>query len=71
MCANFQAKRTNLTFSAQISPKMDSWLEIHKTNVGIRISIRQIPFVPIFKQKRQLSLFWSKFAQKLIVGFKF
>ena len=39
MCANFQAKQTTLTCLAQICPKMDFWLEIQKTNVGIRVSI--------------------------------
>ena len=48
MCTNFQAKRTNLTFSIEICPKMDLGLEIQKTNVGIRISNCDIPGVPIF-----------------------
>ena len=54
MCANFQAKQTNLTFLAQICPKMDFWLEIHKTNAGIRISIIEIPCVTIFKQNEEI-----------------
>ena len=52
--ANFGAKQTTLPFSAQICPKMNLGLEIEKTNVGIRISILNIPCVPIFRQNRQL-----------------
>ena len=50
MCANFHTKRRTLTFLAQICPKTDLGLEIQKTNVGIRISILEISYVPIFKQ---------------------
>ena len=38
-CVNFQLKQTTLTFLAQICPKRNLKLQIHKTNVGIRISI--------------------------------
>ena len=51
MCANFQLKRTTLTFLAQICPKRKLGFEIQETNVGIRISILEIPCVPIFRQK--------------------
>ena len=68
MCANFKAKRTTLTFLAQIWPKRNLELEIHKTNVGIRISILKIPCVPIFRQNGQLWRFWLKFAQKWVLG---
>ena len=54
LCANFQAKQTALTFSAQICPKMDLGLAIQKTIVRIRISILDIPYVPIFSQNEQL-----------------
>ena len=54
MCVNFQLKRATLTFLAQICPKRKLGFEIHKTNVGIRISIFEIPCVPIFRQNRQL-----------------
>ena len=42
MCehSNFQAKQIALTFSEQISPKMDLVLEIRKTNVGIRVILK-------------------------------
>ena len=62
MSAKFQAKQTTLPFLAQICPKRNLELEIHKTNVGIRISILEIPFVPIFRQNAQLWLFEPKFA---------
>ena len=54
VCANFQAKETALTFSAQIFPKMDLGQAIQKTIVGIRISMLDIPCVPIFSQNEQL-----------------
>ena len=54
MRANFQAKWTNLTFFAQICPKRNLELEIHKTNVGLRISILEIPSGPIFRQNGQV-----------------
>ena len=52
MCANFQTKRTALTFLAQICPKRNFGLEIQETNVGKRISILEIQCVPIFGQNR-------------------
>ena len=55
VCANFQKKQTALTFSAQICPKIDLGLAIQKKNiVGIRMSIPDIPCVPIFSQNEQL-----------------
>ena len=54
MCTNFQAKQTTLTFLAQIGPKMNLGLEIHKTNVGTRISIVKMPCVLIFRKNEQL-----------------
>ena len=71
MCSNFQSKQGILTFSDQIWPKMDLVLKIQKTNVAIKINILEIPFVPIFKQKRQLWLFRPKFALKWILGSEF
>ena len=61
---NFQAKWTTLTFLAQICSQIDFGLEIQKTNVRIRISTLEMPCVPIFRQNKQLLLFWPKFAQK-------
>ena len=58
----FEQKWITLTFLAQICPKIDLGLEIQKTNV--ERGILEILFVPIFKQKKQLYLFWPKFAQK-------
>ena len=71
MRTNFQLKRTTLTFLAQICPKRKLGFEIQKTNVGIRISILEIPCVPIFRQNRQLWIFGPRFAKKWIFGPKF
>ena len=60
-----------MTFLAQIYPKRKLGFEIQKTNVGIRISILEIPCVPIFRQNGQLWIFGPKFAQKWILGSKF
>ena len=68
MCANFQLKRTTLTFLVQICPTRKSGFKIPKTNVGIRISILDIPCVPIFRLNGQLWLLKPKFAQKWILG---
>ena len=46
--------------------KIDLGFEIWKTNAGIKISIVEIHCVPIFRQNRQLRIFWPKFAQKWI-----
>ena len=50
---------------------MELELEIQKTNVEIRISIVEIPWVPIFRQNRHFLLFRPKFAQKLILESEF
>ena len=60
-----------MTFLAQFCPKRNSKLEIHKTNVGLRISILNILSVPIFSYNGQLWLFWPEFAQNWILGSKF
>ena len=51
----------------QIFPKNKLGFQMQKTNVAIRISILELPCVPIFRQKRQLSNFGPKFAQKWIL----
>ena len=71
MCTNFQLKQTTLTFLVQICPKRKLVFEIQKTNVGIRISILEIPFVPIFRQNEQFWSFGPKFAQKWILWSEF
>ena len=71
MSANFQLKQTTLTFLAQICPKRKLGSEIQKTNVGIRISIFEIPYVPILRQNEQLWIFEPRLAQKWILGSKF
>ena len=60
-----------MTFLAQICPKRKLGFEIQKTNVGIRISILEIPCVPIFRQNGQLWIFGPKFAQKWILRSEF
>ena len=71
MCANFQVKRTTLTFLVQIFPKMDLRLEIQKTNAGITISIIGISCVPIFTQNGWLWLSRPKFAPRWILRSEF
>ena len=66
MC-QFSVTTDNLTFLPQICAKRKLGFEIPKTNVGIRISIFEIPCVPIFRQNGQLWLFGPKFAQKWIL----
>ena len=60
-----------MTILAQICPKRNLKLEIHKTNVGITISILEISSVSIFSSNRQLRLLWHKFAQKGNLDLKF
>ena len=43
-------------FLAQICPKRKLGFQIQKTNVGIRISILEIPCVPIFRQNGQFDI---------------
>ena len=50
---------------------MDFGLEIQKTNVGIRISILEIPFVPIFKQKNNLDFFRPNLPKNGFWGWNF
>ena len=71
ICANFQLKPTTLTLLAQMCQKRKLGFEIQKTNAGIRISILEIPCVPIFRQNGQLWVFGPKFAQKWILRSEF
>ena len=50
----FSVKTDNFDFLAQISPKRKLGFEIQKNNVGIIITILEIPCVSIFRQNRQL-----------------
>ena len=68
MYTNFWTKQTTLTFLAQTCPEKKLGFEIQKINVGIRISILEIPCVPIFRHKGQLWIFGPKVAQKWILG---
>ena len=68
VCANFLAKQTALTFSAQICPKMDLGLVSQKNIVEIRICILNIPCVPIFSQNEQLRIFLIQICPKKDLG---
>ena len=63
MCANFQVNQTMLIFLAQICPKRKLEFEIQKTNVGIRISMLEIPCAPIFRQNGHLWYFGPRFPE--------
>ena len=54
MCVNFQAERTNLTFSAQICLKMNFGMESQKSKTGFGIRTSKVPSVSIFSQNGQL-----------------
>ena len=65
MCVcQFLAKLDNFDFFSPNLPKNRFRVAIQKTIVGIRISILDIPCVPIFSQNEQLRIFRSKFLQK-------
>ena len=76
MSANFQAKRTTLTFSARLFwPKFaQKWIlrsKFWKSKSRCRISSSKIPCMPILRQNGELWLFRPKFAQKWILGSEF
>ena len=71
MCVNFQVKGATLTFLARICPKSRLGFEIQKTNVGIRISIFEIPCVPIFRQNKQIRRFGLNFTKNEFWGQRF
>ena len=56
MC-QFSAEIDNFDFSGPNLPIHGFRVVYSETNVGIRISVLEIPRVPIFRQKRQLSFF--------------
>ena len=56
MCSSFQVKKTALTFSAQVCPKMNLVLKIQKTGAGIRISILEILCMTIFTQNENFDI---------------
>ena len=60
MCANFQAKRTTLTFFAQISQKWILGSEFEKSKSGYGINASNISWVLIFSQNGQLLNFRPK-----------
>ena len=70
MC-QFSDKTDYFDFFCPNLSEMDFCLKIHKTNVGISISILEIPCVPISRQNGQLCPFGPKFAQKWSLGSEF
>ena len=56
MC-NYIRRNRPFHFLGLTLPKMDLGLEIQKTNVGIRISILEIPCVPIFSKTDSFEFF--------------
>ena len=50
-------------FGSNLPEEMDLGLKIQKTNIGIRISILDIPCVPIFRQNGQVLFFQPKFGK--------
>ena len=50
-------------FGSNLPEKMDLGLKIQKTNIGIRISILDIPCVPIFRQNGQVLFSQPKFGK--------
>ena len=71
MCVKFQLKGATLTFLARICPKSSLGFEIQKTNVGRRISIFEIPCVPIFRQSKQIRRFGLNFTKNEFWGQSF
>ena len=71
MCANFQPKAQLWLSRPKFAQKWILGLKFQKTNAGKRISILEIPCVPIFRQKGQLWFFEPKFAQKWLLGSEF
>ena len=71
MSDNFLAKQTTLTFLANFAKKWILGWKFRKTNVWIRISILDIPCVPIFWQNRQhwnFDFFGPNLPKRDIVG---
>ena len=64
--ADFQPKWTNLIFLAHICPHMDLGFKIQKTNCGTRISIVEIPWVPMFRENGKLWLFLAQIRSSCV-----
>ena len=78
MC-QFSGKMVKFDFFGPNLSKVNLKLEIHRTNVAMRISILEIPCVPIFRQNRQIDFlspnlpkngFWSKNFKNLSLVLK-
>ena len=67
----FSDKMVNVTFLAQISPKMNLGLEIQKSNIGMKISNFEILYVPILSQIDNFDFLGPNFDQKRILCSKF
>ena len=67
----FSGKTDNFDFFGPNLPKNGFRVGEPKNIFEIRISIFEIPSVPIFRQNGQLLIFGPKFAQKWILGSKF
>ena len=78
MC-QFSGKMEKFDFFGPNLSKVNLKLEIHRTSVAMRISILEIPCVPIFRQNRQIDFlspnlpkngFWSKNFKNLSLVLK-
>ena len=65
-CVSTSDKTTNFTSWAWLCQKMDLGFKIQKINYRIRIRILDIPWVPIFRQNREIWPFLLKVAEKLV-----
>ena len=74
MC-QFSVKADNFDFFGPNLPKKEKGFQIQKTKVGIRISILEIPCVPIFSQNGQRLVLRPKFGEiaqlRVIFWFKY
>ena len=70
MCANFQEKRTTLTFSVQICLKMDFGVRISKILVRIRNLHFQGTMCTNFQLKQTTLIFLAQICPKTKLGFE-
>ena len=69
--ANFQPNWKTLGPLVQMYSKMNLGFEIQETNVGIRISILEIPCVPFSDKTGNFDFLAPNFPRKWILGSKF
>ena len=65
ICANFQAKRTTLTFSVQICPKMDFGVRISKIQVGNQNQLLRDTMCVNFQVKQTTLTFSAQICSKI------